>query len=162
MEYKYRVHTLKFIISSIFFIFLMVIGISLLTINRYGSALIFLLLALIFSAVALMSGSTIHISSSGIRQTYFGITVRSLKWDEIAEIGVIGTKVFNKKHPERTGTLYFYFSKVTMTNEERFNMALKWPPFTKIYLLYTDSRLNNIQSFWSSHIVTFNTGDLPL
>ena len=162
MEYKYRVHTVKHIISLIYFILFIVIGICLLTINRYGSAVVFLLLGLIFSIVTLLTGSTIHISDTGIRQTYFGIALRTLKWHEIAEVGVIGTKVFNKKHPERAGTLYIYFSKVKLTNEDRFSMILKWPPFKKIYLQYTDNRFHTIQNFWSSIIETYNIGNLPL
>ena len=162
MNLKCHVHTPKFIISLITFILLFVVGISLLTINRYFSATLFLLLGLVFSIIAILSGSSIHVSDTGIRQTFLGLTLRSLNWNEISEIGVVGTKVFNKKNPERTGTLYIYFSKVKLTKEERFKMILKWPPFHQIYLQYTETRFHAVQGFWNSHIETYNIGNLPL
>ena len=70
----------------------------------------FLLPALPFIYVAYLYGTMVEVREDQLMIRRPGKAVRSLPWTEIAEMGVIGTKVFNRSNPEKTGALYIYFS----------------------------------------------------
>lgn len=135
---------------------------SVFLIERTSSALIFLLLGLIFGAVAAICGAVVSVDQSGVNQTILGFGTKKLLWADIAKVGVIGTKAFNQHHPEKTGSLYIYFSQKPLSEEEHFEMMLKWPPLDKIYLIYDDKRIQLIQMLWNSEIQTYNVGNLSL
>jgi hypothetical protein len=160
MKYNYMVHTLKFVVSLLLFILFAAVCICLFVLGRPFSATVFAILAFIFIVVSLLSGSVISIDATGICHRTCGITVKSLQWENIAEVGVIGTKVFNKHHPSKTGTIYIYFSETPMTDQERFAMMLKWPPLRKIYMCYTSKRFSSVQTLWDNKIIIYNIGNL--
>ena len=47
-----------------------------------------------------------------------------------------------------------------MTEEQRFDMMLNWPPREQLFFLYTEQRINAVQLLWSGEIQTYNSGDL--
>ena len=120
--------------------------------------LLFLVPALPFLYVAYLYGAAVEVLPGEIRVIRFGKVARSLPWPEVAEMGVAGTRVFNRNHPSKTGALYIYFSPVRLGEEERFQMALKWPPKEQIYLLYTKERMDSIRPLWFGKVEKFNTG----
>ena len=95
-----------------------------------------------------------------VRLHTLGITLKELRWDDIKEVGIVGTKVFNGKKNEKCGSLYLYFCKKGMNAEERFDMCLKWPPKECIYLHFENKKFDYIQSKWNKKIVTYNVGNL--
>lgn len=160
MKKKYRIDTFKAVVSTATVLFSFAIGVSLIIIQRFGSAAVFFLIGLIFLKPMLTYAATITVEQSGIRRSILWKTLSFFTWDEIAEVGVVGTNLFHKKDSKKTGTLYIYISKVALTDEERFDMMLHWPLKGIFFLTYSKQRLNAIQMLYSNVIQTFNAGDL--
>ncbi len=120
--------------------------------------LLFLIPALPFIYVAWLYGAVVEVTEERVTLYRFGRQVRTLPWAEVAELGVIGTKVFNKNNPAKTGALYIYFSPVKLDEDSRFRMALKWPPKEQIYLLYIKERIDYIRTFFFGKVQQYNTG----
>ena len=81
---------------------------------------------------------------------------------ESAETGAAGSKILNKGNPNKTGTVYIYFSPTALDDNERFDMMLKWPPKDKLYLRYSEARLNFIKTGCGMDIVGYNIGKLKI
>lgn len=162
MKHRYIVNPFKCIASLVSCIWLLGAGLCMIPIHRYGSAAVFSALALIFALISIQNGAVIQIDSAGIRKSILGFQTKELVWSDIGEIGVTGTKVFNRSHPEKTGGLYIYISETPMTDQERFNMMLKWPPAGKLYLSYQAKRLNALLPYWDRKIESYNVGNLDL
>lgn len=160
MTSRFIVHPLKLVVSLATCLASAAIGLSLLEMGRGLSALVFLAVAALFLAVSLVFGATVTLDESGVRRSVLGRVTRSLTWEEIAEVGVAGTKVFNRGSPKKTGSLYIYFSPAAMTEEERFEMILTWPPRDKLFLLHNKKRMDAVQLLWNSKVQTYNAGDL--
>ncbi|MDF2510749.1 MAG: hypothetical protein K0S04_615 [Herbinix sp.] len=162
MKKKYRIDTLKASVSTATVLFCFTIFVSLIIIHRFGSAAVFFLIGLIFIRPMLIYGTTISVEASGIRSFFLWKTLKFLSWEEITEVGVAGTRIFHKKDTKKTGTLYIYISKVALTDEDRFNMMLNFPPKDIIFLTYSKQRLDAIQMLFSNKIQTYNAGDLHI
>ena len=162
MKSKYRIDTLKAVVSTATLLFCFTISISMIIIQRMGSAAVFFFIGLLFLKPIITYGAIITVEPSGIRCSILSKTLKSFSWDEIAEVGIAGTKIFNKKDSKRAGTLYIYISKESLTEEGRFDMMLDWPPKDIIFLTYSKQRLDAIQMIFSSKIQTYNTGDFRL
>ena len=162
MEHHFYVHPVKLMAGLLTGISLLSLSVCLILVHRWGSAIVLLLLSLPFFFVALLYGAVISIDETGIKKKILGFKADEIRWEDIAKIGVAGTKVFNREHPKRTGSLYIYFSKTSMTEKERFNMMLKWPPIHTIYLYYDNERISAVQMFWQQKIQTYNVGNLAL
>ena len=54
--------------------------------------------------------------------------------------------------------MYIYFSPVVLSEEDRFDLALKWPPRDQIYLLFTKERMDLIRPLWNNDVAVYNTG----
>ncbi len=80
-------------------------------------------------------------------------------WSEIHELGLIGENVFNHKK-EKTGDKYIYFSPVSMTVKERFNLIVKWPPKNMLYMEYNEKALTYCMTIWGKELKTYNVEDL--
>ena len=135
-------------------------GISLALISLWGSSLLFFAIAMLFVWVSSSCGAIITITDEGVTRSVFGKITKTMTWKEIKEIGVAGTDLFTKSKKDRTDTLHIYFSKSPMTDEERFDMMLQWPPKDGLYLQYTKNRAQTIQAFWSDKIHTYNAGEI--
>lgn len=120
-----------------------------------------LLLAFIYAAAAAFNGATVRIDSDGVSRRILWFPAQACRWDEMKEVGVFGTKLFNRRNPSKTGTLYLYVSKQNMTDDQRFQMVLRWPP-KQIYFAFHSADLELIRRFWPRDIVGYNVGDLVL
>ena len=140
----------------------LIFGISLVFISLWGSSMLFFSIAILFALVSTSCGAILTITDEGVTRSVFGITTKMMTWEEIKEIGVAGTDLFNKSKKDKTDTLQIYFSKSPLTDEERFDMMLQWPPKDGLYLQYTKARTDVIQAFWSNKIQTYNTGEILL
>ncbi len=160
MKKNYRIDSLKAAVSCGTLLFSFTIGVCLIIIHRFGSAAIFFLIGLIFLKPMLTFGAKVSVDQTGIRAYIPWKTLRFFSWNEIAEVGVAGTKIIKRKDSKKTGTLYIYISKVALTDEDRFDMMLNWPPKDVIFLTYSKQRLDAIQMLFSNKIKTYNAGDL--
>ena len=130
--------------------------------GRFLSALVFLAIALLFFKIALDAGAKISVGKDGVSRRLLGKTTHSFKWEEIAETGAAGSKILNKGNPNKTGTVYIYFSPTALDDNDRFDMMLRWPPKDKLYLRYSEARLNFIKTVCGMDIVGYNIGKLKI
>ena len=130
--------------------------------GHFISGAFFVLLLLAFVCIMYLYGAVLHMSQDGVRREFLFIPILTVTWDQIREIGVVGTKVFNgtgKK--KKTGRRYIYISPEELTGEERFKMALEWPPRNGVlYCIYSRANVDAIQFFWSKPIAAYNAGDI--
>ena len=90
----------------------------------------------------------LEIDEKGVRNRFLGRTYHDIPWDEIREVGIANMKILNNRQKKKVGELYLYFSKDTMTEEERLGMCLHWPPDDIRYMRYSVSRLKAVQKYW--------------
>lgn len=160
MRYSYRIDTGKFAVSLFTCVVLLLLSLRAFT-GAYAVSGVFLLIfAVIFGYIAVLYGSTLTLDETSIRRSFFGIHMKEMPWNKVAEVGVIGIKVFNRNHPQRTGKLYIYFAPQYLDDDARFRLALEWPPKKGLYLSYQPERIQAIQSIWYGKIETYNVGDL--
>ena len=160
MHQSYRVDTGKYIVSLLTCVAFVALAAVSIFIGRPLSALALMLLAAFFFCVAVAYGRTLTMDSESIRCAFWGIPMRSITWQEIAEVGIVGVKVFNNNNPKNTGRRYIYFSPEPLDNDSRFRLALEWPPRKMPYLLYSKERIDAIQMLWRRKIETYNAGDV--
>ncbi len=153
---KFFLHPAKFAAASVTWVFCAVIGITLVTLHLAASAALFLGISLLFLIVSLYEGTVISVSADGVLSSVCGKKLQYFPWAKIAEIGVINTKVFGNTKKQSPGALYIYISPEKTTEEERFNMALKWPPKGRISMQYTQKRLDSIRMYWDGQITAYN------
>lgn len=160
MKKTYLVDTFKAAVSIATVLFSLMIVISLIILSRLGSAAVFFLIGLLFVKPMLTYAASVCVDQTGVRCFLPWKTLQSYTWDEVGEVGVAGTRLFTRKDSKNTGSLYIYISKTALTDEDRFDMMLHWPPKDLIYLTYSKQRLDEIQMRFSNKIQTYNAGDL--
>lgn len=159
---SFVVNSLKCVIAAASSIFFFLMAAVMMPMHRPRSAAVFLLLGIIFACAGAVNGTVIRLDEGGVNQVRMGKKLRAWTWGQVAEIGVCGTKVFNRRNPEKTGTLYIYLSQERLSDEERFDMILKWPPRDKMYFVYSKERLEEIQAISGAGIESYNTGELKI
>ena len=90
----------------------------------------------------------LEIDGKGVRNRFLWKSCNDLPWDKIHEVGIANLKVVNNAEKTKVGELYLYFSPESMTEKERFNMCLNWPPKGKCYMHYSVKRLKAVQKYW--------------
>lgn len=138
------------------------LGITFLTLKNWLGAVVMFAIAGLFIWQGFLYGPWVSITCEGIRKHIFGWTLKEISWSEIAEVGVVGTRVFNKLTPHKTGPMYIYFSPRKLTEEERFRLALDFPPRDMLYLLHNQEREDLVQNLWNTKLIGYNTGSLNL
>lgn len=158
----YRVDPFKFAVSlGTCAVSLVMALCMLLALSRPGSAAVFLAIALLFLLVASTYGARIRVCDEGVeRVSLFGRVTRRLDWQAVREVGVAGTSVFRKDDRKHPGTLYIYFSERKLTEPERFDLMLRFPPKDMLYCTYNRQRIEAIQLRFSGKIETFHAGDV--
>jgi len=159
---KYFVNNVMFIFGLSYFAVLAAVAIALFTIDRPVSAAIFLAIALGFGFIIFRYGSTVEFGEDGVTLRFLGITRRNVRWKDLKDVCVCGTKVLNRMNRERTGTIYMIFSDKHIPENKLMDMMLKWPPKGKIYLKFTRDRLLALQMHWSKPVQKFNIGSLDI
>lgn len=140
-------------------VFLALIAILLAAIAEYLAAAVFMGVGLLFLPSVRQYGSVVRFEERGVSVAFLGRTRLSISWEEIAEVGVAGSRLFGRDTKKRPGTLYLYLSPVSMTEDERFQMMFRFPPKDKIALVFTDKAHNALRLYWSGEIHTYNAGD---
>lgn len=160
MKRSFVVHPIKLTVSLFTSAVTLILSISAMTTKNIVAAVIFMAIALVFLGTCLVFGSVLTIDRDGVRRSFLGLTLRTLSWQEVAEIGVAGTKVLKKADSDRTGELYIYFSPVPLDDQARFEMMLKWPPQEQIFMYYTAARARAVMECTEKGIETYNAGKL--
>ena len=160
MTHRYIVNPILFLISGFVSAMALVLAVVQIYLRRPGSALVFFVLYLLFTGVAVFYSSVVEVDKKGVRRRMLGRTNWERRWDQIDEVGVLGTRVFHGSNAKNVGSLYFYFSDIRLDENARFEMALKWPPKKECFLLFRYDWLRAIQMLWDSDIATYNVADL--
>ena len=139
------------------------IGVTLIILENWIEGTILLVIAMAFSYEMTIYGKHICINEYEVlMKSFFGKTLLAFSWDEIKEIGVAGTKLFPKADTDRRGTLYIYVSRTEMTDDQRFEMMIQFPPKDMIVLSFDKDRLASFQTRYSEKIRKYNTGSANL
>ena len=159
-KYRYLIHPLKFAAALFTVVACTFLAILAATFRNWIMLLLFTVAAAVFVWVCVLYGSVLTLDAQGLVLRFCGFTLRTVNSSEVAEVGVVGLKVFNNNDPKHTGTRYIYFSPHRLDKDSRFRLALEWPPRDMLYLCYTKERLNAVQSLSSGTVETFNAGDV--
>ena len=159
-KYRYLIHPLKFAAALFTVVACTFLAILAATFRNWIMLLLFTVAAAVFVWVCVLYGSVLTLDAQGLVLRFCGFTLRTVNWSEVAEVGVVGLKVFNNNDPKHTGTRYIYFSPHRLDKDSRFRLGLEWPPRDMLYLCYTKERLNAVQSLSSGTVETFNAGDV--
>ncbi len=159
-RYRFMVDPYKFSIAAATSAAFFILGAAVAFNARYGSMIIFWLFGALFAWVAWLNGSSVVLTPEGVSLYFFSHCRKSCKWEELQEIGAIGTKVLRQKNKDDAGRLEIYFSTKEMNDDERRAMALQWPPKDMIYMLYQKNRMDAVQILSDAHIHLYNTGHL--
>ena len=162
MKHRFLVNPPRLVVSLGILLVLAVLTGVMIHLGRPLSIGIFGALTLIYAAVALEQGAVITVGPEGVERHVLGVLRKRLRWDQIGEIGVGGTRVLRDPDSKRVGTLYLYFSEKALTEEERFQLLLRWPHWNQCYLLFSHARVRAVQMLWDREIQTCNVGDLSL
>lgn len=160
MSHRYFVNPILFVLSGAISALALVLAVVQIYLRRPGSALVFFILYIVFAAVAVFYSSVVEVDRKGVRRRMLGRTNWDKRWDQIEEVGVLGTRVFHGANSKNVGSLYFYFSETSLDEDARFDLALRWPPRKECFLLFRHDRLRAIQMLWDSEIATYNVADL--
>lgn len=160
MKRTIRVNKLLAFLSLLSALAFMISAAALFSVSNYIFALFMLCMCLIFLHMAARNAQKIEIGEKGIRRSGMFLKEKAMSWEEIKEIGVIGTKAFRRFNKNSAGALYLYVSDQEMDDAERFRMILDWPPKDKIFFIFSRERADQINLFYPGRIVTYNTGDL--
>lgn len=162
MKRGYMVDPLKMVVCLLTGIGLELISALFLSMGKILPVVLFFAMGILYLAISTLNAMIVRWDAHGVSRNLFGRQIHCFSWEEVSEVGVIGTKVFNRGNPSHTGRLYLYFSKEKTSEDERFQMILHWPPRDKIYLLYQADRFEHLRTVYSGEVETFNEGDLIL
>ena len=147
------------IASSLFSLFLIAMIVSFAVKRMVEGIIVSSVLAVIFLVIAAKGFSRIRLSEEGI-ETISVIGRRKItRWENVMEVGVIGTKVFPKASEDKRGRKFLYFSPKELDEDARFQLALKWPPSIP-YTSYSKEKLETTALIWKKPISYYNTPDL--
>lgn len=156
-EKRYLVNPLRLAVALCTAAVSLVLAVTFIYLGALFPAVIFFIITAAFLAAATYPAATIIITEDGVtRKSILGRKIY-FPWNEIRETGVAGTRLFPQSDKGKAGTLYIYFSKGEMNDQQRFDMMLHWPPKDKIYLQYTAQRARDILIWWSKPFRQYNT-----
>jgi len=145
--------------SAAFTIFMTILLVSFCRLQMTIGIVVSAILVLIFAVITLRNFTRILISKENIEVKPILGKARSYSWEEIKEVGVIGTKVFPKTSSNKGGRKYIYFSPEELDEDSRFYLAFKWPP--KIpFTSYSKAKLDAVQLIWRKPLAFYNASGL--
>ena len=132
---NYIVDTFKFIISCICSAAFAGLTILFFILNIWIPGVISLALMIVYIFAAFKNGQIVHIDSDRIYRL-FPHDGAGLNWSSVREVGVVGLKVLGNPDKKHTGSKYIYFSDHAISEEDLFQMCLKWPPEDILYIRF--------------------------
>ncbi len=162
MKHKWMVDPVRFGLCLAMGVFFAAMAVVMLTISRQAAAGVVAVIGLIYLYNAVKWGALVEITPEHVSKTTSFKKVTTLQWSEIAEVCVMGTKVFRSNTAKRTGPMYICFLSSTRTEDEKFDMLLKWPPSKDLVLWFTPQRAAAVSMLWDGYVTTYNVGALVL
>ncbi len=159
---KHFVNNVMFVFGLTYAVLLAALSITLFIISRPVSGILFLALAFPFGFIVFRYGSTVAMEDEAVTLRFLGIVRRRIRWKDLKDVCVCGTKVLNRLNKERCGTVYMIFSDKHIPENRLLDMMLRFPPKGKIYLKFTKDRLMELQMHWSRPVQKFNIGSLDI
>lgn len=156
---NFIVNKTKAILSCFMGIFMGGFGIYYLIHSMYPEAPVFLVIAAIFAFLFFQNAATITITDDSVSRSFLGLVRKTVPWSDIKELGLIGENVFSHKK-NKTGHKYIYFSPKKMTEKERFDMIVKWPPKKMLYVEYQEKTLEYTMARWGKELKSYNVENL--
>jgi hypothetical protein len=158
MKTTYVIDPIKLILAALCCILFAALAV-LLGLWHSGFFLISALLGVFYGIVALYHGRLIRLDSSGVALRA-PLGSRHMDWGDIRQVGVVGLRVLNSRKKRYTGARYIYFSDQTLSEDELFQMCLKWPPKNVLFLRFNHKRIAAVQSLWAKDVELYNVGNL--
>lgn len=144
--------------GAAFAIFMTILLVSFCRLQMTAGIIASAILIVAFTVISVRNFTRILISKDKIEVRPIMGKTRSYRWEDIKEVGVIGTKVFPKTSSNKGGRKYIYFSPEELDEDSRFDLALKWPP--KIpYTSHSDGKLDAVMLIWRKPVAYYNTPD---
>lgn len=156
---NFIVNKTKAILSGFMVVFMGGFGIYYLIHSMYPEAPVFLVVAAIFAFLFWQNATTVTVTDDAVSRSFLGFGKKTVPWSDIQELGLIGENVFSHKK-SKTGHKYIYFSPKKMTEKERFDMIVKWPPKKMLYVEYQEKTLEYTMTLWGKELKSYNAEDL--
>lgn len=155
---RFLVDPLKCFAGAATFVVLAVVAVVLVVMGEYLSAAIFFAVGVLFIPETLPYAGIVSIDATGVHCARLGRAPLSLAWSDVAEVGAAGSRVFRHGKESSPGRIYFYFSPVEMTDDDRFNMMFRFPPKDKVVLRSSDAARRALRQYWSGPVQEYQTG----
>lgn len=159
MHVCYYVHAGKAIVSALCFLLLLFVCICFGASGAWIPCVISMLLSILFLAILFTYGARVHMNETGIRCRQFPFQKKEFQWQDLQEVGILGTHVFGSERAKHRGEKFIYFSPSKYTEDDRFRMCLKWPPKDIIYMQYKQPRIQAVKKHWSEEVLLYNIGE---
>ena len=150
----------KTIVSSVISLFLIAYSILFAFQGLYPGAIAFAAVGIIFLIVALYSAKSVSISEKGIDCFSLLSSRVSYKWEEIKEVGIIGTSLILSDTDGKTNRKFIYFSMQDLEENDRYKLMLKWPLKSVPFIPFNRKHYETVRLYWEKEIVFYNTGKL--
>lgn len=156
---NYPVYLLKTIVAGLTALIFAVLAVIFFLMRFWIVGGIFVALLAVYLVIAIKNCYVIHIGEDRVYRIFPGRGI-SLNWSDIQDVGVVGIKVLGRAGRKYTGGKYIYFSDRKLSEDELFNICLKWPPDNMLFLHFSHKRIAYIQTRWENEITMYNTGNL--
>lgn len=104
--------------------------------RNYALLVVFVALDALYVYLAIKNISIIHIDDEKVEKRIFGKAVLSFPWREIKDVGLLNQR-------------FVYFSKESMTDDDRQRMCFDWPPRDKIYFRAGKKAAHTVELLWN-------------
>ena len=101
----------------------------------------------------------LSLNETGIQKTFLFFNLWFIPSSDIAEVGVIGTRVFCPK-PDKTGMRYIYFSEEKLDEDSRFKLCFRMAAQDVCHIFRTQRSACPMFSFYGLTIASYQAGDL--
>ncbi|MCD7862754.1 MAG: hypothetical protein LUG61_04400 [Lachnospiraceae bacterium] len=158
---QYRIDVLKEVVYSAVAILIFVFAAMAFAAKSTFFFALLSCLGLFYLGIGIYYGGKVTMDSAGVHLHRFLGYERSILWEDVQEVGIVGTKVIKRKENGKCGVRYLYFSPRVLQDTDRFQMCLEWPRDT-IGICYSKDLVIQVQQFWTKPICLYNEGDLEL
>ena len=159
---KYLVDPVKCAVNAAVCVVMLLFTVGAALFHQWSLFAVFLAACLGFLWFTMDYASTVEFRGDIVTQRLPVIgAARTYSRDEIKEAGVLGTNIYYRRQPNKSGTVYLYFSPRRLSEIDKFDLGLKWKRDI-IRLRFSKDRYMAAQLFWDGKLQEYNIGDLEL
>lgn len=148
---------LKAVLSAAAAVFFLLYAFYYLREGLLPGVLVFGVFGMVFLVLFLQSTRTLTISDAGV---VYRTTLRRKKlfsWEDIREVGVLGSSFFPSGRLTGINRKFLYFSMSPLDEDGRFDLLLHWPSPSIPYVIFTGKCYDLLRSCWKGNIILYNT-----